>query len=212
MKHRILLISILALLLLLAVGLASARIAGYSLLWWTVDNGGGTSSGENYKLKGTIGQPDADTLSGGSYKLKGGFWGVTFPPPRLYLPLTMDNYYPPLCGPTNNYCEDNGTPDTAFGPLISGVNYFAYPNDDNDYYYISLPTSATATITVSNYQADGQLQLRNEQSNILAWDASSEDHILKLSSILIQTPGKYYIYIYSRTHDTNNLYTLIVTY
>ena len=52
--------------------------AGYSIPWWTVDNGGGTSQGGAYILRGTSGQPDAGTLSGGSYVLKGGFWSGTF--------------------------------------------------------------------------------------------------------------------------------------
>ena len=46
-----------------------------SISWWTVDGGGGTSSGGAYTLSGTIGQADASTpMSGGAYTLTGGFW------------------------------------------------------------------------------------------------------------------------------------------
>ena len=86
------LISLLALLLLFVAGIASARIAGYSLSWWTVDNGGGTSNGGKYQLSGTIGQPEAGALSGGDYRLEGGFWGGVSgvaPFQRVYLPLTV---------------------------------------------------------------------------------------------------------------------------
>lgn len=48
--------------------------ADYSIKWYTVDGGGGTSSGGPYELSGTIGQPDADYLAGGDYELLGGFW------------------------------------------------------------------------------------------------------------------------------------------
>lgn len=48
----------------------------YSLDWSTVDGGGGTSTGGVYAVSGTIGQPDAGSMSGGSYTLQGGFWGV----------------------------------------------------------------------------------------------------------------------------------------
>jgi hypothetical protein len=48
----------------------------YSLAWSTVDGGGGTSTGGVYSVTGTIGQPDAGRMSGGSYTLEGGFWGV----------------------------------------------------------------------------------------------------------------------------------------
>jgi hypothetical protein len=88
MKRSILLFSLLTLLLLLAAGMAYARIAGYSLSWWTVDSGGGSSSGGNYSLSGTIGQPDAGALAGGNYRLEGGFWGGAISALRVYLPLT----------------------------------------------------------------------------------------------------------------------------
>lgn len=48
----------------------------YSIDWYTIDGGGGTSSGGPYTLSGTIGQPDAGVHQGGSYSLMGGFWGA----------------------------------------------------------------------------------------------------------------------------------------
>ena len=48
----------------------------YSIDWFTVDGGGGTSTGGVFSVSGTIGQPDAGTMSGGSFTLSGGFWGV----------------------------------------------------------------------------------------------------------------------------------------
>lgn len=48
----------------------------YSIDWSTVDGGGGTSTGSVYAVSGTIGQPDAGTLSGGNYALVGGFWSI----------------------------------------------------------------------------------------------------------------------------------------
>ena len=46
----------------------------YDLSWSTIDGGGGTNSGSNYVLSGTIGQPDAAAMSGSIYSLRGGFW------------------------------------------------------------------------------------------------------------------------------------------
>ena len=55
---------------------ALASSAGdYTLDWYTLDGGGGTSAGGNYALSGTIGQPDAGSMSGGDYAISGGFWG-----------------------------------------------------------------------------------------------------------------------------------------
>jgi len=46
----------------------------YILNWSTIDGGGGQSSGGQYALTGTIGQPDAAYSSAEKYKLLGGFW------------------------------------------------------------------------------------------------------------------------------------------
>ena len=46
----------------------------FTLDWFTID--GGTSTGGVYSVSGTIGQPDAGRMSGGSFTLDGGFWGV----------------------------------------------------------------------------------------------------------------------------------------
>jgi hypothetical protein len=52
--------------------------------WWTIDGGGGTSSGAQFTLNGTTGQPDAGVMSGGGYTLRGGFWSIIATlPPRL---------------------------------------------------------------------------------------------------------------------------------
>ena len=53
----------------------SARAVGdYEISWYTIDGGGGVSSGGPYTLTGTIGQADADWSEGGDYELLGGFW------------------------------------------------------------------------------------------------------------------------------------------
>ena len=51
-----------------------AATGGFDLTWFTVDGGGGTSSGGDFVLSGTIGQPDAGDLAGGGFTLRGGFW------------------------------------------------------------------------------------------------------------------------------------------
>ena len=62
-----------ALLALLLLAIAPA-LGQYHIDWYTIDGGGGTSSGGPYTLAGTIGQPDADWCAGGVYELPGGFW------------------------------------------------------------------------------------------------------------------------------------------
>src|SRR5213078_2907682 len=48
----------------------------YSIDWFTIDGGGGTSKGGVYSVSGTIGQPDAGHMSGGNFTIDGGFWGI----------------------------------------------------------------------------------------------------------------------------------------
>ena len=69
--------SFIAALPLLTVLLAFPAFAQiYRIDWFTIDGGGGTSTGGVYQVSGTIGQPDAGKMSGGTYTLDGGFWGI----------------------------------------------------------------------------------------------------------------------------------------
>jgi hypothetical protein len=64
---------------MLAAGLmlaGSAKSQNYAIDWFTVDSGGGTSTGGVFAVSGTIGQPGAGTMSGGAYSVVGGFWGI----------------------------------------------------------------------------------------------------------------------------------------
>jgi len=80
----------LAALVSLVLSATSVFAQNYSIDWFTIDGGGGTSTGGVYSVSGTIGQPDAGVLSGGSYSLIGGFWGAIIPiqqegGPTLYI-------------------------------------------------------------------------------------------------------------------------------
>jgi hypothetical protein len=47
----------------------------YSIDWYTIDGGGGTSTGGVYSVTGTIGQPDAGgPMTNGQYSVTGGCW------------------------------------------------------------------------------------------------------------------------------------------
>jgi len=64
-------ISVLLLFVILAASVATAQ---YEISWYTIDGGGGRSTGGPYTLTGTIGQPDAAYSAGGNFELLGGFW------------------------------------------------------------------------------------------------------------------------------------------
>ena len=74
----------------------AANAQTYSIDWYKVAGGGGTSTGSVYSVSGTIGQHDAGpTMSGGNYSLIGGFWALfalqTPGAPLLKIFLTSTN-------------------------------------------------------------------------------------------------------------------------
>lgn len=57
--------------------LSSTFGQSYSIDWFTLDGGGGTSTGGVYSVSGTIGQPDAGgPMTNGQYSVTGGFWAL----------------------------------------------------------------------------------------------------------------------------------------
>lgn len=66
-------VSTVILLLSISAGLAQS----YSIDWYKVSGGGGTSTGGVYGVSGTIGQTDASgAMTGGNYSVTGGFWAI----------------------------------------------------------------------------------------------------------------------------------------
>jgi hypothetical protein len=68
--------SLLLALVVLAGNQAAIQAQSYSIDWFKIASGGGTSTNGQYSVSGTIGQPDAGTMSGGEYLVTGGFWSV----------------------------------------------------------------------------------------------------------------------------------------
>lgn len=52
----------------------------FTIDWSTIDDGGGTVTGGNFELAGTIGQYDAGRVSGGAFCINGGYWPGALPP------------------------------------------------------------------------------------------------------------------------------------
>jgi hypothetical protein len=56
---------------------AAVHAQQYSIDWYKVSGGGGTSTGGVYSISGTIGQHDASgSMAGGNYSVTGGFWSI----------------------------------------------------------------------------------------------------------------------------------------
>jgi hypothetical protein len=64
-------------LLFLHASLPSRCFGQYSINWYTIAGGGGTSSGGQYSLSGTIGQAAAGgPMTGGNLQLTVGYWAL----------------------------------------------------------------------------------------------------------------------------------------
>ena len=114
---------------LLALAL-TARAQSYSIDGYTVDSGGGTSTGGVYSVTGTIGQPDAGAMSGGHFTLEGGFWpGVIVPSsgevPTLFIrtvgPSVQIGWEPDTAGFTLQITDSLGELNWATGSVGNPV-------------------------------------------------------------------------------------------
>lgn len=85
-------------LLVLALFISATGFAqSYSLDWFKIAGGGGTSTNGQFSVSGTLGQPEAGgALTGGNYSLTGGFWSLisviqTAGSPELSIVRSGDN-------------------------------------------------------------------------------------------------------------------------
>jgi hypothetical protein len=124
-----------AILILAAMTALSASAQSYSINWYKVAGGGGTSTGGTYSVSGTIGQPDASsTMTGGNYSLTGGFWALisavqTPGAPTLYISYSANTVtvsWQNVSGWTlqqnNNLATTSGWADSSTPTLANGTN------------------------------------------------------------------------------------------
>ena len=122
----------------------------YSVDWFTIDGGGGTSTGGAYSVSGTIGQPDAGQMSGGPYALAGGFWSlinVIQTPGAPFLSAVQANGTVTISWPlpATGFVLDE-TPGLAASPSTILWTPTSRPYQTNaTHIFITVPTPAGAT-------------------------------------------------------------------
>jgi len=68
----------------------NAAAQSYSIDWYKISGGGGTSTSATYQVTGTIGQPEAGSaMNGEQYSITGGFWSL--------IPVVQTTGLPNLC-------------------------------------------------------------------------------------------------------------------
>lgn len=139
-------------LLALTCGL-SAGAQSYSINWYKIAGGGGTSTNGQYSLSGTIGQPDASlAMTGGNYSLTGGFWAVvsvvqTPGAPTLYINISgnMVNVYwqnvpgyvlqqSPSISPPVSWTQNN-----SWSSNLNGTNYLQLTSPTGNMFFRLAP-------------------------------------------------------------------------
>ena len=88
-RQRLMITLAILIVILIAFGATTvlAQSGGYSLDWFSIDNGGGQAIGGDYALNGVIGRADAGLLNGGAYTLNGGFLQTA--DYQVYLPIVL---------------------------------------------------------------------------------------------------------------------------
>lgn len=129
----------------LVVAAGSARAQNYSIDWYKIAGGGGTSSNGQYTISGTIGQHDAGgPMTGGNYSLTGGFWSLisvvqTVGSPTLTISHVGGNIIVSWPSPSTGFTLEQNSNVGAPGWVTSGYTI----NDDGTNKSITIlgPTS-----------------------------------------------------------------------
>ena len=136
---------------------------------------------------------------------------------RVFLPIVQrlagggPEPFAPACSASNSYCEPYNTWSTAYGRLQPNVEYRAYPNDSNDYYYFTIDHTTSLTVRVTSYNATGQVLVRRQDLSEVAKDYNvppSADGTMQIP--LPNLPaGRYYIQVFtSEGQQSSSRYNL----
>jgi len=128
---------------------AKASAQSYSIDWYKIAGGGGTSTGAVYSVSGTIGQHDASgAMSGGNYSVTGGFWALinvvqTPGAPTLYISHggnTVTVYWQDVAGWNLIQNGNLATPVASWSAsssptLTNGTNYLNLTNPAGNLFF-----------------------------------------------------------------------------
>jgi hypothetical protein len=120
----------------------------YSIDWHKIASGGGTGTGGNFTLSGTIGQHDASApAGGGNFSLTGGFWAMSLAvqtpgAPALFI-AHAGNSVTIFWQDTPGWgLQQNGNPASPAGwsasggsSLVDGTNYLTFINPAGNHFF-----------------------------------------------------------------------------
>jgi hypothetical protein len=120
----------------LFLALSGLRAQQYSIDWYKISGGGGTSSNGQYVVSGTIGQHDAGgPMTNGNFSLTGGFWSLyavqTPGAPMLFITKSGNNAILSWSASATGYlleinpnlAASGGWTGLSVPPPVNGTNY-----------------------------------------------------------------------------------------
>ncbi|HTX22777.1 MAG TPA: hypothetical protein VMD27_13095 [Candidatus Aquilonibacter sp.] len=123
-----------------------ADAQSYSIDWYKISGGGGTSTNSQYAVTGTIGQHDASiAMTGGNYSLTGGFWAL--------ISVAQTPVAPPL------YISHSGNTVKIYWQDVAGWSL----EQNNS---LTMPANWTASVGVTTSDGTNSLTLTNPTGNL----------------------------------------------
>jgi hypothetical protein len=130
--------------LLLLLAESSSRAQNFIIDWFSINSGGGASSGGSFELSATIGEVGAGSLSGGQFSLDAGYWSIETVQPASNPPLLTITPTD-----TNTVVVSWPSPSTSFSlqqttdlNSTSWSDVSAIPNDDGTIKSIIFPLTS----------------------------------------------------------------------
>jgi hypothetical protein len=133
---------------MLGILLSSAILhaQSYSIDWFKIAGGGGTSAGGVYQLSGTIGQPDAGpVMTNGQFSVTGGFWVLPIAVQTLGTPTLT------IVPATPGYATISWVPNTP-GFVLQETLSLSPPNWTNSASGATNPITIPATLPAKFYR------------------------------------------------------------
>jgi hypothetical protein len=139
-----------------------------------------------------------------------------FSPPLVLIsmPLVLNSFGTPSLW--DIYFEDNDDQDQAYGPLVSGLDYRAFPDDVEDFYFLELSSTGDISIFLTNFiVGEGDLLLYRVNNSLnppreFVANVGFYSPSMTLT-VTAQAPGTYLVRVRTTAgSSTNNLYNLKV--
>lgn len=182
------------------ITLTAAPAAGWRVAGWS-----GAANNGSLALTNSLIMPAAPHTVSVAYEV------APAPTPRLFAPVILYRAAP-ACWAGPDEIEQNNNPETANGPLCSGVTYGGRPQDAYDVFAFDTGRAGAITVDLTNFGGGGgQLGLLSAAFVPIDYDQTPGDgfHIARTN----EPAGRYYVIVHAAAPNaTAGPYGLRVTF